>query len=106
KIQQTRISGEILKTKTEEARKQVEMQIYRNYRELETALSALQSKERDQARTQKIFELVNSRYKNGAAIPMEVQKAQNDLLLSELSHSLGRLDRKSTRLNSSHVKIS
>ncbi len=92
KIQQTRISGEILKTKTEEARKQVEMQIYRNYRELETALSALQSKERDQARTQKIFELVNSRYKNGAAIPLEVHKAQNDLLLSELSHSLGRLE--------------
>lgn len=92
KIQQTRISGEILRTKTEEAKKQVEMQVYRNFRELETAISALQSKERDLAKTEKIFELVNSRYKNGAAIPLEVHKAQNDQLISQLGHSLGRLE--------------
>lgn len=92
KIQQTRISGEILRTKTEEAKKQVEMQVYRSFRELETALSALQSKERDRAKTEKIFELVNTRYKNGAAIPIEVNKAQNDQLISQLTHSLARLD--------------
>ena len=92
KIQQTRISGEILRTKTEEVKKQVEMQVYRNFRELETAISALQSKERDLAKTEKIFELVNSRYKNGAAIPLEVHKAQNDQLISQLGHSLGRLE--------------
>ncbi len=92
KIQQTRISGEILRTKTEEVKKQVEIQVYRNFRELETAVSALQSKERDLAKTEKIFALVNSRYKNGAAIPLEVHKAQNDQLISQLGHSLGRLD--------------
>lgn len=92
KIQQTRISGEILRTKTEEAKKQVEMQVYRDFSGLETALTALQSKERDLARTQKIFELVNSRYKNGTAIPLEVHKAQNDRLISQLGHSLGKLE--------------
>lgn len=92
KIQQTRISGEILRTKTEEAKKQVEMQVYRDFSGLETALTALQSKERDLARTQKIFELVNSRYKNGTAIPLEVHKAQNDHLISQLGHSLGKLE--------------
>ncbi|MBX2951669.1 MAG: TolC family protein [Leadbetterella sp.] len=92
KIQQTRISGEILRTKTDEARKQVEMQVYRNFRDLETAISALQSKESDRTRTGKILELVNSRYKNGAAIPLEVHKAQNDQLIAELGQSLGRLD--------------
>lgn len=92
KIQQTRISGEILRTKTEEAKKQVEMQVYRNFRELETAISALQSKERDRTKTEKIFELVNTRYKNGAAIPIEVHKAQNDQLISQLTHSLARLE--------------
>ncbi len=92
KIQQTRISGEILRTKTEEAKKQTEMQVYRNFRELETAVSALQNKERDLAKTGKIFELVNSRYRNGAAIPLEVHKAQNDHLTSQLTHSLGRLE--------------
>ncbi|WP_367913769.1 TolC family protein [Leadbetterella sp. DM7] len=92
KIQQTRISGEILRTKTEEAKKQVEMQVYRSFHELETALSALGSKERDLARTEKIFQLVNSRYKNGAAIPLEVHKAQNDRLIAQLSHSLGKLE--------------
>lgn len=92
KVQQARISGEILRAKTEEARKQVEMQVYRSFRELETALTALQSKELDRAKTEKIFELINSRYKNGAAIPLEVHKAQNDRLISLLSHSLGKLD--------------
>lgn len=92
KVQQARISGEILRAKTEEARKQVEMQVYRSFRELETTLTALQSKELDRAKAEKIFELVNSRYKNGAAIPLELHKAQNDQLISRLSHSLGRLE--------------
>jgi len=92
KVQQARISGEILRAKTEEARKQVEMQVYRSFRELETTLTALQSKELDRAKAEKIFELINSRYKNGAAIPLELHKAQNDQLISRLSHSLGRLE--------------
>ena len=43
-------------------------------------------------KTQKIYDLVSSRYKNGNAIFMEVSKAQNDLMLAKLAESLNKYD--------------
>lgn len=92
KIQQTKISGEILSTKTLEAKKQIEMQVFQKYHELENSMANLKNKEVDLSRTQTIFKMINSRYKNGAAIFLEINKAQNDLLISQLSQSLNQLD--------------
>lgn len=92
KIQQTKISGEILNTKVLEVKKQVEMQVFQKYHELQSNIANLTNKESDLARTETIFKLVNSRYKNGAAIFLEINKAQNDYLISQLSQSLSQLD--------------
>jgi outer membrane protein len=92
KIQQTKISGEILNTKVLEVKKQVEMQVFQKYHELQSNIANLKNKESDLARTETIFKLVNSRYKNGSAIFLEINKAQNDYLVSQLSQSLSQLD--------------
>lgn len=91
KIAQTKISNQQIQTKIEEMEKQVEMQVFQNYRELETILKTLESKRLDEQRTTTVFELVNSRYRNGDAIFLEVNQAENDVLISKLEHSIARL---------------
>lgn len=92
KIQQTKISGEILNTKVVEVKKQIEMQVFQKFHELQSTIIHLKNKEDDVNRTSTIFKLVNSRYQNGSAIFLEINKAQNDYLVSQLSQSLSRLE--------------
>ncbi len=92
KIQQTKISSEILNIKILEVKKQVEMQVFQKYHELQSNIANLKNKESDLARTETIFKMVNSRYKNGSAIFLEINKAQNDYLVSQLSKSLSQLE--------------
>jgi outer membrane protein len=88
KIAQTKISNEILNIKFEEAKNQIQLQVLQKYKELKSSMANLNSAKRGIEKTQKIFDLINSRYKNGNAIFMEVSKAQNDLMIAQLSESL------------------
>ena len=92
KIQQSKISKSILEVKREELNKQILFQVNQNYRELQASVSNYQSTKGGIEKTQKIVEIVNSRYKNGNAIFVEVSKAQNDDLISKLSESLAKYD--------------
>lgn len=92
KIQQSKISKSILELKMEELKKQILLQVNQNFRELQTSVSNYQSTKGGIEKTQKILEIVNSRYKNGNAIFVEVSKAQNDDLISKLSESLAKYD--------------
>jgi outer membrane protein TolC len=92
KIEQTKISTEILNVKLEETKNQLQLQVLQNYKELQASISNLGSLKGGIEKTQKIYDLVNSRYKNGNAIFMEVSKAQNDLLIAKLTESLNKYD--------------
>ncbi len=92
KIQQSKISKSILELKMEELKKQILLQVNQNFRELQASVSNYQSTKGGIEKTQKILEIVNSRYKNGNAIFVEVSKAQNDDLISKLSESLAKHD--------------
>ena len=92
KVQQSKISKSILEVKMEELNKQILLQVNQNFRELQASVSNYQSTKGGIDKTQKILELVSSRYKNGSAIFVEVSKAQNDDLISKLSESLAKYD--------------
>ncbi|MCP9767956.1 TolC family protein [Lacihabitans sp. LS3-19] len=92
KIEQTKISNEILNVKFEEAKNQIQLQVLQKYKELKSSMANLNTAKGGIEKTQKIFDLVNSRYKNGNAIFMEVSKAQNDLMIAQLSESLIKYD--------------
>lgn len=92
KVQQSKISKSIFEIKMEELNKQILLQVNQNFRELQASVSNYQSTKGGIDKTQKILELVSSRYKNGSAIFVEVSKAQNDDLISKLSESLAKYD--------------
>lgn len=92
KIEQTKISNQILDVKMEEVKSQMNLQVVQKYKELQSSISNLNSVKGSIEKTQKIYDLVNSRYKNGNAIFIEVSKAQNDLMISKLSESLNKYD--------------
>ena len=76
----------------EEVKSQMNLQVLQKYKELQSSISNINSVKGSIEKTQKIYDLVNSRYKNGNAIFMEVSKAQNDLMISKLSESLNKYD--------------
>jgi outer membrane protein len=92
KIEQTKISTEILNVKLEEVKSQMRLQILQKYKELQASVANLSTAKGGIQKTQKIYDLVNSRYLNGNAIFMEVSKAQNDLMIAKLSESLIKYD--------------
>ncbi len=91
KIQQSRIGALQWNSKLEEAKKQIEMQIYKAYHDAVQSQEALQSKTLDLNRTKKVHDLVQSRYKNGAALTIEITKTQNDLTAAQLSYTIEKL---------------
>jgi outer membrane protein len=90
KIEQTKITKSVLELKIEEAKKQVSLQVMQSYKELEASFSNLNSTKGGIDKTQKILEILESRYKNGSAIFVELAKAQNDNMIAKLSESLAK----------------
>lgn len=92
KIQQSKINKSIIELKVEEVKNQISLQVKQNYLELHNSLKTVETFKGAMDKTGKILEIINSRYKNGAAILVEVNKAQNDDLLAKLSELLARQD--------------
>lgn len=90
KIQQTKISKSILDTKIEEAKNQVSFQVNQNYEEVKNALNGFLISQKGNIKTEKIVEIVNSRYKNGNALFIELTKAQNDDITAKLSTNISK----------------
>lgn len=92
KIQQTKIQKDILQTKIEEVKQQVKMQVAQAYYELEASKEILADAKVGIKKTEGILKIVDSRYRNGNAIYIEVLKAQNDDLVAKLTESVNRYD--------------
>lgn len=92
KIQQTKIQKDILQTKIEEVKQQVKMQVAQAYYELEASKEIFADAKVGIKKTEGILKIVDSRYRNGNAIYIEVLKAQNDDLVAKLTESVNRYD--------------
>jgi outer membrane protein len=90
KIQQTKISKSILDTKIEDAKNQVSFQVNQNYEEVKNAMDGYLITQKGSIKTEKILEIVNSRYKNGQALFIEVTKAQSDDITAKLSTNISK----------------
>jgi outer membrane protein TolC len=90
KIAQTKIEGNILDEKQKQIKQMIELQVKMKYLETQAALSNLKPVEDAIAKSEKILELTESRYKNFNALIIEVNSAQNELLVAKLSASLAR----------------
>lgn len=92
KIAQTKIEGNILDEKQKQVNQMIELQVKQKYLETQTAQSNLKPVEEAIQKTEKILELTESRYKNGNALVIEVNMAQNEVLIARLSSSIARFN--------------
>jgi outer membrane protein len=92
KIEQAKISKSIVEIKREEAQKQIGMQVQQAYLEVKNAQNNLTTYALAKEKTKKILDIVTSRYNNGKAIYLELSKAQNDHLQTQLMEQLAQHD--------------
>lgn len=92
KIQQTKIDQLVLESKTSETKQQLKMQATQAYLELAASEKGLQAAIKAEDSSEQLLEIVQKKYKNNAALYIEVFKAQNDSETAGLSVSLARFD--------------
>lgn len=92
KIQQAKIQKNILETKIDEVKNQVKMQVTQAYYELAASKEILEDAKVNVSKTEGILKIVESKYKNGSSIYIEVLKAQNDDLVAKMTESVNRFD--------------
>jgi len=90
KIEQTKIASKIISSKIEDTKNQIFLQIFQAKKEFAAAKLNYESTKGGIEKTQKILQIVNSKYQNGIAINVEVSKAQNDYLTAKLTEALAK----------------
>ncbi|MDN4163935.1 TolC family protein [Cytophagales bacterium LB-30] len=90
KYQQARIDSEISANQVDQLKQQVELQVIRAYYELEAAEANYLSAQKGTQSSEKSFQLVEARYRNGQAILLEYLDAQNKVTTARLNENLAR----------------
>lgn len=92
KIQQAKIQKNILETKAEEIRQQIQLQITQAFFELEASQKSYQTAQIGTLKAEKYFKIIASNYNNGQAIVLEYLKASNDITTAKLQESIAKYD--------------
>lgn len=92
KIQQAKIQKNILDTKLEELKKQIQLQVSQAFFELEVAKKSLITAKDGTSKVEKYFKIVESRYRNGQAITIEYLRASNEIITARLQESVAKYD--------------
>jgi outer membrane protein len=92
KIEQSKINKSILETKNEELKNQVKFQITQNYLELNSSLETYKNSQKPIETNIELLKILNSKFKNGNAIFLEVSKVQNDLMIAKISQTIAKYD--------------
>lgn len=92
KIEQAKISKSITEIRLEEAKKQISLQILQRYKEWQSAVSSVKTIQGSTEKTTEIHRIIDSRYRNGNALSIEVLKAQNEILQAKLMESIAKYD--------------
>ena len=92
KIQQAKIQKNILDTKLEEVKQQIQLQVLQAYFELEAAKKSLITTQDGTKKAEKYFKIVQSRYRNGQAIMIEYLRASDEIITARLQESVAKYD--------------
>ena len=92
KIQQAKIQKNILDTKLEELKQQIQLQVSQAYFELEAAKKSLITTQDGTKKAEKYFKIVESRYRNGQAIMIEYLRASDEIITARLQESVAKYD--------------
>lgn len=92
KIQQAKIQKNILDTKLEEVKQQIQLQVSQAYFELEAAKKSLITAQDGTKKAEKYFKIVESRYRNGQSIMIEYLRASDDIITARLQESIAKYD--------------
>jgi outer membrane protein len=79
KIQQSRIDGEVLKTRQQELQNQLELQINAAFLDLMASEKAIKAAKEQQTSAEQTFNLINKKYKEGQASLLQYLDAQTTL---------------------------
>lgn len=92
KIQEATIQKNMLNQQLEELKHQISFQVQQAHIEAKSSQQYLQEIRPTIAQNASLLSILESKYKNGAALNIEVLKAQNDLQVAQLNQVLAKYD--------------
>lgn len=100
KTQQARIDYQVMENKMEQLKKQIELQVIQAHYELKAARQSYETSQRGVRSTERSFQIIQAKYKEGQAILLEYLDAQNKYTTAQLTHSINQYEvlRKSAAL--------
>lgn len=100
KVQQARIDYQVMENKMAQLKKQIEWQVIQSHYELQSARQAYIASQAGVKSAAKSFQIIQSKYKEGAAILLEYLDAQNKYTTAQLTNSINQYEllRKSAAL--------
>jgi outer membrane protein TolC len=88
KSQQARIDYLVVENKMQQLKKQIELQVIQSYYELEAARQTYASTQSGVRSTEKVFQIIRSKYNEGQAILLEFLDAQSKLTNSRFNQTI------------------
>lgn len=92
KIQQAKIQAESVQTKLSEVQQKIRLQVVQTYYDLDAAEESLKATAQGVMATGQTLRVIDSKYRNGQALLIELLKAQNDHLTAQIGQSLAKMD--------------
>ncbi|TAE33559.1 MAG: TolC family protein [Cytophagales bacterium] len=92
KIQQAKIQAESVQTRLTEVQQQIRLQVVQAYYDLDAAEESLKTTGQGVVATGQTQRVIDSKYRNGQALLIELLKAQNDHLTAQIQQSLAKMD--------------
>ncbi len=92
KIQQAKIDQQVMTNRMDQLKKQIELQVIQAHYELEMANKALEASQSGVRSTERSFQIIQSKYREGQAILLEYLDAQNKLTTARLTQSINHYE--------------
>lgn len=92
RVQQARIDYQILENKMDQLKKQIELQVIQSHYDLQSARQAYAASQSGVRSAQKSFQIIQSKYKEGAAILIEYLDSQNKYTTAQLTNSINQYE--------------
>ncbi len=92
KIQQAKIQTDALQTRLQEVQQQIRLQVVQAYYDLDAAQESLTATAQGVSATSQTLRVIDSKYRNGQSLLIELVKAQNDNITAQIQQSLARFD--------------
>ena len=92
KLRQSQIDQELLGSKLDQTKKQIELEVIQAYQELKAAEKSFLTSQTGVEASQKAFQIVNAKYREGQALLIELLDSKNKVTMALLSLSVNRFE--------------